>query len=52
MGGVVDERTAVPLVLEPALSALAYVHAKSMIHRDIKPENILITSSLQVGGWG
>lgn len=32
-GGVLEERRAVPLVLEPTLSALAYIHSLGMIHR-------------------
>ncbi|KAL6752712.1 kinase-like domain-containing protein [Haematococcus lacustris] len=48
MSGKLNERTAVPLVLEPALSALAYLHDLGIIHRDIKPENLLMDSSFQV----
>ncbi|GFH06773.1 aurora protein, partial [Haematococcus lacustris] len=33
MGGKLNERTAVPLVLEPALSALSYLHDLGIIHR-------------------
>lgn len=36
-GGVLDERTAVTMVLQPTLSALAYIHGLGMIHRDVKP---------------
>lgn len=37
-----------PLVLEPALGALAHIHSLGVIHRDLKPENLLMTSSFQL----
>jgi hypothetical protein len=33
LGGVMDERTAVPLIVEPTMSALSYIHSLGMIHR-------------------
>ncbi len=33
MGGHLDERSAVPLVLEPTMSALAHIHSLGVIHR-------------------
>ena len=42
------EGVAVPMLLEPFMQALQYIHERGIVHRDIKPENILLTSSYQI----
>ena len=41
-------------LLPPFMSALAHMHARSVVHRDIKPENILLMAdrTVKAGGWG
>lgn len=53
-GGQHRERVVAGDLLPPFMSALAYMHARSVVHRDIKPENILLTAdrSVKVGRGG
>ena len=43
-GGKMTERQAVQKVVQPCLTALAELHAKSIAHGAILPHNILFTS--------
>eukprot|EP01023_Acetabularia_acetabulum_P044574 TRINITY_DN447_c0_g1_i4.p1 TRINITY_DN447_c0_g1~~TRINITY_DN447_c0_g1_i4.p1 ORF type:complete len:603 (-),score=79.52 TRINITY_DN447_c0_g1_i4:487-2295(-) len=47
-GGTLCESIAVPLILDPLLSALQDLHANGIIHRDLKPENVLFDDNFQV----
>ena len=40
-GGAMKEEDAIPIVRQ-MISALAYLHQRSIMHRDIKPENIML----------
>jgi serine/threonine-protein kinase len=35
-------------IVEPAATALAFMHEKGWVHRDVKPDNILVNSSAEV----
>ncbi|PRW57075.1 aurora other [Chlorella sorokiniana] len=47
-GGQHRERVVAGDLLPPFMSALAYMHTRSVVHRDIKPENILLTADRTV----
>ncbi|KAK9861181.1 hypothetical protein WJX84_005607 [Apatococcus fuscideae] len=48
LGGQLKERRVARDIIQPCLSALAYMHSMGIIHRDIKPENILLTMNGKV----